>query len=89
MRVHSGQLARSIRSVSDPRPVAQGAPMSVLSRAQRQCLEALVVCGDSALWRAPTRESLARRNLIERTSLGWRITDHGRKTLREHKVKHA
>ncbi len=53
-----------------------------LSRQQHQCLES-IACGDGPLYRRQTCESLARNNLVEHTSTGWRVTDHGRKTLRE------
>jgi hypothetical protein len=53
-----------------------------LSRQQCQCLESIAL-GDGPLFRRQTRESLARLGLIEHTSMGWRLTDHGRKTMRE------
>lgn len=53
-----------------------------MSRQQRQCLES-IARGDGPLFRRQTRESLSRDNLVEHTSMGWRVTDHGRKTLRE------
>jgi hypothetical protein len=57
-----------------------------LSRQQQQCLESIAV-SDGPLFRRQTRESLARLNLIEHTSMGWRLTDHGRKTARELREK--
>jgi hypothetical protein len=40
-----------------------------------------VALGDGPLFRRQTRESLARLSSSSTPALGWRLTDHGRKTI--------
>ena len=61
-----------------------------LTEKQRQCLE-YVAQGDRLLiserfdppFKITTVESLARKGLVEHTSLGWRVTHEGRVLLSE------
>ena len=47
-----------------------------LTEKQRQCLE-YVAQGDRPPFKRTTVESLARKGLVEHTSLGWRLTPEG------------
>jgi hypothetical protein len=47
-----------------------------LTEKQRQCLE-YVAQGDRPPFKITTVESLARKGLVEHTSLGWRLTPEG------------
>lgn len=47
-----------------------------LTSKQRQCLE-YVAKGDRPPFKITTVESLARKDLVEHTSLGWRLTADG------------
>ena len=47
-----------------------------LTEKQRQCLE-YVAQGDRPPFKITTVESLARKRLVEHTSLGWRLTPQG------------
>lgn len=51
-----------------------------LTEKQRQCL-AYVAKGDRPPFKITTVESLARKGLVEHTSLGWRVTPEGRVLL--------
>lgn len=51
-----------------------------LTEKQRQCLE-YVAAGDRPPFKITTVESLARKGLVEHTSLGWRVTPDGRQLL--------
>jgi hypothetical protein len=51
-----------------------------LTEKQRQCLE-YVAAGDRPPFKITTVESLARKGLVEHTSLGWRVTPAGQQWL--------
>ena len=51
-----------------------------LTDKQRQCLE-YVAQGDRPPFKRTTVESLARKGLVEHTSLGWRLTSEGQSLL--------
>ena len=55
-------------------------PTKRLTEKQRQCL-AYVAKGDRPPFKITTVESLARKGLVEHTSLGWRVTPEGRVLL--------
>lgn len=55
-------------------------PTMRLSAKQFQCLE-YVANGDRPPFKLTTVESLARKGLVEHTSLGWRVTPDGQHLL--------
>jgi len=57
-----------------------------LTEKQRQCLE-YVAKGDPPPFKITTVESLARKGLVEHTSLGWRVTSEGRELLSKGRAK--
>ena len=54
-----------------------------LTEKQRQCLE-YVAQGNRPPFKITTVESLARKGLVEHTSLGWRVTPEGQALLSKH-----
>lgn len=53
-----------------------------LSEKQLQAME-YIAQGDRPPFKRTTVESLARHNLVEHTSLGWRLTEFGRTILEQ------
>jgi hypothetical protein len=70
------------RSDQEPRreQASERCPGVKLTKKQRQCLE-YVARGVQPPFKSTTVESLARKGLVEHTSLGWRITPEGHEQL--------
>ena len=59
-----------------------------LTEKQRQCLEC-VAKGDRPPFKITTVESLAKKGLVEHTSLGWRLTASGESLLSKDREERA
>jgi Bacterial RNA polymerase, alpha chain C terminal domain len=71
----------ALRHPSSPRAVqGKGIPLVKLTEKQLQCLKC-VAKEDPPPFKVTTMESLAQKDLVEHTSLGWRLTAAGRLLL--------